>query len=63
MPRVPLPPTRKALGQPLEVFASIWLGRRSYRDRAGKQVRIESYEEAREYAASHGYNGIRITYR
>ncbi len=55
------PQRRKPTKPPLQVFSSTPWGRLIYFcDSSGKKVEIKKYEEAREYAAANGYDGIRI---
>jgi predicted Ser/Thr protein kinase len=55
-------PHPKRKSEPLFVYSDLWAKSRCYRDREGNRVEIEQYQEAREYAARNGYDGIRVKY-
>lgn len=47
---------------PLVVLRSIWGNTMAYSN--GKtMVQVQRYEEAREYARTHGYSGIRVEFK
>lgn len=47
---------------PLIVYSNIWEKTIVYRDREGMKRNASCYQEARDYAAKSGYDGIRVKY-
>lgn len=48
---------------PLLVRTNVWGHRITYLTKGGKRVVARNYQEARDYAAQHGYTGIRVEYQ
>ena len=57
-------PHVRSTNTPLQVRTYLWLPRpnREFIDEQGNTVRITNLDEARSYAAEHGYHGIHVTY-